>query len=42
MTFPKSGDIIIKGASNPDIHGDYSSSAMFSVDENDFYAILNK
>ncbi len=42
ITFPKSGNIIIKGASYPDIHGDYSSSAIFSVDENDFHSILNK
>lgn len=33
ITFPKSGKIIIKGATYPDIHGDYSVSAMILVNE---------
>ncbi len=33
IKFPKNAKIIVKGASYPDIHGDYSSSAVFKVDK---------
>jgi hypothetical protein len=42
IQFPKSGEVLVKGASYPDIHGDYSSSAIISVNENDFKLILKK
>ncbi len=41
LEFPKSGDIVAKDASYPDLHGDYSAAALFKVDKNDFYRILS-
>jgi hypothetical protein len=39
LKFPKSGDILTKDASYPDIHGDYSATAIFKTDNNDFNEI---
>jgi hypothetical protein len=41
LKFPKSGEILTKDASYPDLHGDYSATALFKTNANDFYQILN-
>jgi len=41
LDFPNSGDILTKDASYPDQHGDYSATALFKIDQNDFNLILN-
>jgi hypothetical protein len=41
LDFPKSGYIVAKDASYPDLHGDYSAAALFRVDKNDFDRILS-
>ena len=41
LDFPNSGDILTKDASYPDLHGDYSATALFKIDQNDFNFILN-
>lgn len=40
LDFPKSGDILTKDASYPDLHGDYSATAVFKTDQEDFKQIL--
>lgn len=40
LDFPTSGDILAKDASYPDHHGDYSATALFKTDKNDFNKIL--
>lgn len=40
LDFPKSGDILTKEASYPDLHGDYSATALFKTDKNDYNLIL--
>ena len=40
LDFPTSGDILTKDASYPDLHGDYSATALFKTDKNDFNKIL--
>ncbi len=42
LSFPCSGEIISKGASYPDIHGDYSAAAVIKLSNNDFYDLRNK
>jgi len=41
LDFPKSGDFLTKDASYPDIHGDYSATALFRTNKNEFNLILN-
>ncbi len=40
LNFPNSGEILTKDASYPDLHGDYSATALFKTDQNDFNLIL--
>jgi hypothetical protein len=40
LDFPTSGDILTKNASYPDLHGDYSATALFKTDSKDFKKIL--
>lgn len=40
LDFPASGNILTKDASYPDLHGDYSATAIFKTDKNDFNKIL--
>ncbi|MCW3126104.1 MAG: hypothetical protein JWO03_1762 [Bacteroidetes bacterium] len=42
LKFPESGKIIAKDATYPDFHGEYSSDAVVSISESDFYSLLNK
>ena len=41
LEFPKSGEIIAKDASYPDIHGDYSAAALFKLNDEDFQELFN-
>lgn len=42
MQFPNSGKILEKEASYPDMHGDYTSSAIILVNDSDFNLILKQ
>lgn len=42
IEFPDSGKIISKSATFPDIHGDYTSMALFSVNKNDMNLIIKR
>lgn len=41
LDFPISGDILTKDASFPDLQGNYSATALFKTDKNDFNRILS-
>ncbi|MCK5741201.1 MAG: hypothetical protein KAH48_03210 [Chlorobi bacterium] len=42
LEYPESGYILVKEATYPDLHGDYSSNAIFRVDSSDLNNILTK
>ncbi len=42
ILIPKSGKILTKGASFPDMHGDYEANAIIKLDKNDFERIYTK
>jgi hypothetical protein len=42
LNFPNSGEILVKNATYPDQHGDYSAHAVFKVDNEDFLKIAEQ
>jgi hypothetical protein len=42
LQFPESGIILVKDATYPDQHGDYSAHAVFKVDQKDFLRITEQ
>jgi len=42
LEFPESGKILIKNATYPDQHGDYSAHAVFKLDKKDFLKITEQ
>ncbi|MEJ7560072.1 MAG: hypothetical protein WKF66_17290 [Pedobacter sp.] len=42
LQFPESGKILMKNATYPDQHGDYSAHAVFKVDKKDFLKITEQ
>ncbi|NOY51051.1 MAG: hypothetical protein GXO88_10890 [Chlorobi bacterium] len=40
IEFPSNAKILVKGASYPDIHGDYSASAIFKTDEKNIRILI--